>query len=185
MLSFLYVYSHHSILECYNLFSGVELSMRSFCVIIAKPTTSVTFSAIADTGCQSCLAGISAIHHLGMTCKDLIPVALQMHAANNAKIAILRAAIIQFSGQINSSKTLVTRQLVYITDSTDKVFLSREACTNLGLISHQFPSIGKAPLHPDNKAIPHASLAQQPPVIMKQEASQHDLGLTAPCDCPK
>ena len=34
MLSVLYVYSDHSILECYNLFSGVELSMRSFFVII-------------------------------------------------------------------------------------------------------------------------------------------------------
>ena len=33
MLSFLYVYSDHSILECCNLFSGVELSMRSFFVI--------------------------------------------------------------------------------------------------------------------------------------------------------
>ena len=33
MLSFLYVYSDHSILECYNLISGVELSMRSFFVI--------------------------------------------------------------------------------------------------------------------------------------------------------
>ena len=33
MLRFLYVYSDHSILECYNLFSGVELSMRSFFVI--------------------------------------------------------------------------------------------------------------------------------------------------------
>ena len=33
MLSFLYVYSDHSILECYNLFSGVELSMRSCFVI--------------------------------------------------------------------------------------------------------------------------------------------------------
>ena len=33
MLSFLHVYSDHSILECYNLFSGVELSMRSFFVI--------------------------------------------------------------------------------------------------------------------------------------------------------
>ena len=33
MLSFLYVYSDHSILECYNLFSVVELSMRSFFVI--------------------------------------------------------------------------------------------------------------------------------------------------------
>ena len=36
MLSFLYVYSDHSILECYNLFSGVELSMRSFFVINCK-----------------------------------------------------------------------------------------------------------------------------------------------------
>ena len=36
MLSFLYVYSDHSILECYNLFSGVELSMRSSFVIIAQ-----------------------------------------------------------------------------------------------------------------------------------------------------
>ena len=33
MLSFVYVYSDHSILECYNLFSGVKLSMRSFFVI--------------------------------------------------------------------------------------------------------------------------------------------------------
>ena len=96
----------------------------AFGLTIAKPTTSVT-SAIADTGCQSCLAGISAIHRLGMTHKDLIPVALQMHAANNAKIAILRAAIIQFSGQSNSGKTLFTCQLVYITDST-KTFSSAE-----------------------------------------------------------
>ena len=36
MLSFLYVYSDHSILECYNLFSGVELSMRLFFVIYAS-----------------------------------------------------------------------------------------------------------------------------------------------------
>ena len=36
MLSFLYVYSDHSILECYNLFSGVELSMRSFFVITQR-----------------------------------------------------------------------------------------------------------------------------------------------------
>ena len=33
MLSFLYVYSDHSILESYNLFSGVELSMRSFLLL--------------------------------------------------------------------------------------------------------------------------------------------------------
>ena len=41
MLSFLYVYSDHSILECYNLFSGVELSMRWFCVIEGKLNESI------------------------------------------------------------------------------------------------------------------------------------------------
>ena len=50
MLSFLYVYSHHSILECYNLFSGVELSMRSFFVIsvpfIKKPLVNQVFIRI-------------------------------------------------------------------------------------------------------------------------------------------
>ena len=43
MLSFLYVYSDHSILECYNLFSGVELSMRSFFVIyVCDELTGIT-----------------------------------------------------------------------------------------------------------------------------------------------
>ena len=35
------VYSDHSILECYNLFSGVELSMRSFFVICVVVTISL------------------------------------------------------------------------------------------------------------------------------------------------
>ena len=34
-------YSHHSILECYNLFSGVELSMRSFFVICDTKTEKI------------------------------------------------------------------------------------------------------------------------------------------------
>ena len=36
VLNFLCVYSCHSILECYNLFSEVGLSMRSFCFISEK-----------------------------------------------------------------------------------------------------------------------------------------------------
>ena len=50
MLSFLYVYSDHSILECYNLFSGVELSMRLFFVITRCVTESVlmTFYVFPD-----------------------------------------------------------------------------------------------------------------------------------------
>ena len=56
MLSFLYVYSDHSILECYNLFSGVELSMRSFFVIIKGKTIASlwTFSIEIETSSRSC-----------------------------------------------------------------------------------------------------------------------------------
>ena len=48
MLSFLYVYSDHSILECYNLFSGVELSMRSFFVIPSLGSDDVIIPGTAN-----------------------------------------------------------------------------------------------------------------------------------------
>ena len=50
MLSFLYVYSDHSILECYNLFSGVELSMRS-CFVITAKTNKMLFETLAKFYC--------------------------------------------------------------------------------------------------------------------------------------
>ena len=130
------------------------------------------------------LGSQSAINCLGMSHKDLIPVTLQMHA-NNTKTAILGAAILKFSGQSNSGKRLVTCQLLYITDSTNKTFLSREACTDLGLIPNQFPSIGEALQHPGENAISNTHFAQQPPATTKLKAPLQDSGLIAHCDCPK
>jgi len=46
-------------------------------------------SAMADTGCQSCLTGIKVIQQLGLHQSDLIPVSMRMHAANNQGIEIL------------------------------------------------------------------------------------------------
>ena len=40
-------------------------------------------------------------------------------------------------------KSCQTRQIVYVTDSTDKIYLSREGCVALGLISKDFPTIGE------------------------------------------
>ena len=55
MLSFLYVYSDHSILECYNLFSGVELSMRSFCVICTNCLQGFTLELSRDEHYAYCI----------------------------------------------------------------------------------------------------------------------------------
>ena len=99
---------------------------------------------MADTGCQSCLAGITILDQLCMSRKDLIPVTMKMHAANENQITILGAAILRFSGKTKEDKTIETRQIVYVTDSTSKIFLSREACVTLGIISQKFPTIGES-----------------------------------------
>ena len=54
----------------------------------------ITVSAMADTGCQSCLAGIKIAHRLGLNERILIPVTLKMHAANNRNIKILGATVL-------------------------------------------------------------------------------------------
>ncbi len=98
-------------------------------------------SAMADTGCQSCLAGLKVVKKLGLSTKDLIPVNMKMHAADNHAIRILGAAILSLSGKNNYGEERSTRQMVYVTDNTDKLFLSREACVDLGLIPTTFPAM--------------------------------------------
>ena len=98
-------------------------------------------NAIADTGCQSCLAGVKVVKKLGLTTEDLIPVSLKMHAADNHDINILGAIILRLSGKDSKGEERYTRQIVYVTNSTDRLFLSREACADLGLIPPDFPAM--------------------------------------------
>lgn len=123
-------------------------------------TTSV--SAMADTGCQSCLVGIKVIHKLGLTTNDLIPVNMKMHAANNQGINIIGAVILRLLGKDSDNKLVETRQIVYVTDNSDRFFLSREACVALRMISENFPTVGEI-----NGCIPDVCS-----------------GINIDCDCP-
>ncbi len=107
-------------------------------------TKTVSLPALADTGCQSCLIGTNTLHKLGLKQKDLIPVTMKMRAANDQDIGILGAVVVRFSGTGKGKAVLETRQMTYVTDATDKIFLSREACVALGMIAQDFPSIGCA-----------------------------------------
>ena len=121
---------------------GIDPSdYERFGLKISTQTTHVTAPCLADTGCQSCLADVRFLDHLGITLQDLIPVSLKMHAANNKGIRILGAAISRFSGkyQDKNNTTVETRQITY---SSDKIFLSREPCSSLKMITTKFPMIG-------------------------------------------
>ena len=123
---------------------------------------------MADTGCQSCLAGTSVMSKLGLTTGDLIPVNLRMHAANNNNIDILGATILRLT---DTSSRKTTRQMVYITRHVSKLFLSREARTDLGIIHPTF-----------SKPIAACNAMDGDPG--KQPNATHST-ITRPCNCPK
>ena len=78
----------------------------------------------------------------GHDCRRLDTVSMKMHDANGKGINILGAAILRLSGKSPNGEPRETRQITYITDNSDKLFLSREACIALGIITTRFPTVG-------------------------------------------
>lgn len=110
----------------------------------SSPSPKVIKPAMADTGCQSMLGGESVLHSLGRSRSDLIPCSTRMSAANENAIDILGALPLRISGTSENGQTHSTRQLVYFTTSTERLYLSKDACIALGLIHSSFPKIGSA-----------------------------------------
>ena len=137
----------------------------AFGLQIPKKTKRIIHPAMADTGCQSCLAGIKVINKLGLQESNLIPVTMKMQAANSNGITILGAVILQFTGKNTDGGELKTKQMTYVTNTSDKLFLSREACADLGIISKNFPMVNE-----HNKIDSHFRIL-----------SHND----TPCKCPK
>jgi len=124
---------------------------------------------MADTGCQSCLIGIQVVEKMGLNTDDLLPVSMRMKAANKNDIRILGAVVMRFSGTSSTAEKVESRQIVYVTDTTDRVFLSRAACVDLGMISRDFPTIGE---------VSHTSSADMDTICT-------DKGLSTKCNCPR
>jgi len=112
-----------------------------FHLYISIPLTIIPVDAMVDTGCQSCLVGFKFVTKLGLSSKDIIPVNMQIHSADNRNIPILGAIILKPSGKDQLGNERMTQQITYITNSTDKLFLSREACVDLGIIPAHFPVV--------------------------------------------
>ncbi len=161
--------STHGILLDYHLYNH----LNNRWIRRASPK-SMQLTAIADTGCQSCLASMNVIRRLGLSENALIPVTTSMHTVNNSSIHILGATILRFSGKCKQGQQLETRQIVYVTEESNKLFLSRETCEALGMISGSFPTVGESvPAHTDT----HAN--------MSFDAAQQTTQTPATCNCPR
>ena len=131
-----------------------------------------SFYAIADTGCQSSLAGLNLLKELNLQPHHLIPVTMQMNAANNLGIKILGALLLKITAKSPDGQTGESHQMVYFSDVTHKLYLSKKACIDLGLIPPTFPTVGEA----------HEPKEDQQASTDNTDTINRDT--TAPCGCP-
>ena len=96
-----------------------DIRALGFPTRFTRPTPVVLCPAMADTGCQSCLASTSLLPQLGLTKHHLLPVTLRMTAANENKIAIAGTLALWVSSTSSSGKAVETRQIVYFSDASN------------------------------------------------------------------
>ena len=107
--------------------------------IISRKVVTIT---LPDTGAQMTVAGVKFIHSLGVKKSELIPLSHGVNAANTARLGLLGGLLVTFIGEDCLGNMKTSKQLCYVADNIDGVFLSRSACVDLGLIDKNFPTVG-------------------------------------------
>ncbi|KAK4305128.1 hypothetical protein Pmani_022960 [Petrolisthes manimaculis] len=131
------------------------------------PNRSATITAIADSGAQTCLMGLQIMKNLGLRQQQLTQITKRILAANNEEINVLGAVFLKLSGLNPKGKQLETATVVYVTDSTNRFYLSRAALEQLGVIGPDFPKIGALG-----------------PAVCENTVSTRHLPTLAGCECP-
>ena len=105
--------------------------------------------SLVDTGAQMVVMGIKTVYAMGLGRKHIIPVGMTIKAANTGGLKLLGGVLVKITGKDQSGKERFTRQLAYIAEEVDRVFLSKKASEDLGIISDCFPIIGAFAMETD------------------------------------
>ena len=99
---------------------------------------------MADTGAQSCLWSLEECRAAGFTEADLIPVSIDLEAANKSPISIEGALFLRLTGQSPSGEKFSCATMVYISKQARGFYLSLEAMMDLMIIARNFPCVGSS-----------------------------------------
>ena len=96
-----------------------------------KPRTT---SALADSGCQTCTAGVDFLEKIGCPKSFLVPTSHRIMGITSSSLDIVGSVLvrIEYGGEL-------TRQMVHISTRTRGLYLSNSALKELGLLSDNFP----------------------------------------------
>ena len=102
----------------------------------------VHIKAVADSGAMSNLWSMKQYLSSGFKAADLQKVRTNIVAANKNRINIVGAFEAVITGQTPTGSNLLSRSLVYVSDSVSDFFLSFDTMLDLGIIGAAFPTIG-------------------------------------------
>ena len=129
---------------------------------------SASVRVMADTGCQASLISFKILKQLGVYEHHLIPVSMRMNTPICGAIEIIGCVVMRLSGTDSNGRVLETRQIVYVTNTSNKIFLCRKACADLGLISQSFPLVGEAAeIQVDSTSAPQCHCLKRTPAPPK------------------
>ena len=97
--------------------------------------------AMADSGAQMVVSGMNLVHALGITRRELIPLETRVNAAGENGLGLLGGMMVTITAQDKDGNNRETRQLCYVSDRIFTLYLSEQACMDLGILSEDFPSI--------------------------------------------
>ena len=107
-----------------------------------KKCKSTNVKSLVDTGAQMVVIGINTVYAMGLARKDLIPVGMSIKAANTGGLKLLGGVLVRISGKDRHGVLRTSRQLAYVAEEVNRVFLSKTASVDLGIINDDFPIIG-------------------------------------------
>ena len=106
--------------------------------------------SLVDTGAQMVVVDVRTVYAMGLSRKHIIPVGMTIKAANTGGLKLLGGVLVRISGKDQQGNERVTRQLAYVAEEVNRVFLSRQASEDLGIIGKAFPTIGAYGLETDD-----------------------------------
>ena len=124
---------------------------------------SVTCSSLPDTGSQIVVAGPDLLKKLNVSKHELFNVSANIQTGDCKRLQLIGGLIISISAMGPDGNQRISNHMCYIGEKIETLFLSRNACINLGIISKTFPSIEY-----------EASTLQQR--VLHQPASQQMMG---------
>ena len=94
---------------------------------------------IMDTGAQMTLCPASFIKRLGIDVNSLIPLQSRINSASQDPISLLGGLLVEVAWTSSVGDEISCLQLMYVSNAVSEIYMSKDACVQLGVISSEFP----------------------------------------------